>query len=133
MSMIWTRTKVAFIYTFLSSLSSTSPIVEQGFQSIHHLQMTSSEGFQQYFSIISNFFCCGFYMKKNVAFTLISFAILNEMIVYQFVCHLSYRQRYTYRVLQTIQMKLILLCVWAEPAHCWYIQPRNREKSLWLI
>ena len=26
------------------------------------------------------------------------------------------RQRYTYRVLQTIQIKLILLCVWAEPA-----------------
>ena len=25
-------------------------------------------------------------------------------------------QRYTYRVHQTIQMKLILLCVWAEPA-----------------
>ena len=25
-------------------------------------------------------------------------------------------QRYTYRVLQTIQLKLILLCVWAEPA-----------------
>ena len=25
-------------------------------------------------------------------------------------------QRYTYRVLKTIQMKLILLCVWAEPA-----------------
>ena len=25
-------------------------------------------------------------------------------------------QRYTYRVLQTIQTKLILLCVWAEPA-----------------
>ena len=25
-------------------------------------------------------------------------------------------QRYTYRVLQTIQMKLIFLCVWAEPA-----------------
>ena len=25
-------------------------------------------------------------------------------------------QRYTYRVLQRIQMKLILLCVWAEPA-----------------
>ena len=24
--------------------------------------------------------------------------------------------RYTYRVLQTIQMKLILLCIWAEPA-----------------
>ena len=25
-------------------------------------------------------------------------------------------QRYTYRVLQTIQMKLILSCTWAEPA-----------------
>ena len=25
-------------------------------------------------------------------------------------------QRYTYRVLQTIQIELILLCVWAEPA-----------------
>ena len=25
-------------------------------------------------------------------------------------------QRYTYRVLQTIQMKLIILCVWAERA-----------------
>ena len=24
-------------------------------------------------------------------------------------------QRYTHRVLQTIQMKLTLLCVWAEP------------------
>ena len=28
----------------------------------------------------------------------------------------DFDQRYTYRVLQTIQMKLILLCVWAEPA-----------------
>ena len=27
-----------------------------------------------------------------------------------------YGLRHTYRVLQTIQMKLILLCVWAEPA-----------------
>ena len=25
-------------------------------------------------------------------------------------------QKYTYKVLQTIQMQLILLCVWAEPA-----------------
>ena len=25
-------------------------------------------------------------------------------------------QRYTYRVLQTVQVKLILLCVWAEQA-----------------
>ena len=29
---------------------------------------------------------------------------------------LNQRQRYTFRVLQTFQMKLILLCVWAEPA-----------------
>ena len=39
--------------------------------------MTSSEGFQHHFSIISKFICCGFYMKKNVAFTLISFAVLK--------------------------------------------------------
>ena len=30
--------------------------------------------------------------------------------------HLGVGQRYRYRVLQTIQMKLIVLCVWAEPA-----------------
>ena len=29
---------------------------------------------------------------------------------------LGYRQSYTYHVLQTIQIELILLCVWAEPA-----------------
>ena len=39
--------------------------------------MSSSEGFQRHFSIISKFVCCGFYMKKNVAFTLISFALLK--------------------------------------------------------
>ena len=39
--------------------------------------MTSSEGFQQHFSIISKFVYCGFYIKKNVAFTLISFAVLK--------------------------------------------------------
>ena len=33
-----------------------------------------------------------------------------------FICSLSLLQRYTYRVLQTIQMKLIFLCVWAELA-----------------
>ena len=38
--------------------------------------MTSSEGFQQHFSIISKFVCCD-YMKKNVALTLISFAVLK--------------------------------------------------------
>ena len=29
---------------------------------------------------------------------------------------MAFDQRYRYRVLQTIQMKLLLLCVWAEPA-----------------
>ena len=42
-----------------------------------NLQITSSEGFQQHFSIISKSVCCGFYLKKNVAFTLISFAVLK--------------------------------------------------------
>ena len=31
-------------------------------------------------------------------------------------CFVQYDQRYAYRVLQTIQMKLILFCVWAERA-----------------
>ena len=39
--------------------------------------MTISEGFQQHFSIISKFVYCGFYVKKNVAFTLISFSSLK--------------------------------------------------------
>ena len=33
-----------------------------------------------------------------------------------FLNNFGYCQRYTNRVLQTIQMKLIFLCVWAEPA-----------------
>ena len=40
--------------------------------------MTHSEGFQQHFSIISKFVCCGFYMKKNLSFTVISFAVLKR-------------------------------------------------------
>jgi hypothetical protein len=40
--------------------------------------MTSAEGFQQHFSIISKFVCCGFIMQKNVAFTLISSAVLKR-------------------------------------------------------
>ena len=39
--------------------------------------MTSSEGFQQHFSIISKSVCCGFYMKNNIAFILISIAALK--------------------------------------------------------
>ena len=72
----WTI-QVGFIDTFSYSLSFTSSILEQGLQSNHHLQMTSSEGFQQHFNIISKSVCCGFYMKKNIAFTLISFAVLK--------------------------------------------------------
>ena len=32
---------------------------------------------QKHFNIISKKFCCGFYMKKNAAFTLISFTLLK--------------------------------------------------------
>ena len=66
------------IYTFWYSLSSSSSILEKGFWFIYHLQMTSSEEFQQHFSIISKFVCCGFYIQKNTAFTLISFAVLKS-------------------------------------------------------
>ena len=43
---------------------------------------------------------------------------LNELFVVNWVVSNFFgeNQRYTYRVLQTIQMKLILLWVWAEPA-----------------
>ena len=40
--------------------------------------MTSWEGFQQHFSIISKSVCCGFCMKKNIVFTLISFTVLKR-------------------------------------------------------
>ena len=33
-----------------------------------------------------------------------------------FASHFGLNQRYTHRVLQTIQIELILSCVWAEPA-----------------
>ena len=39
--------------------------------------MTNSEGFQQHFSIISEYVCFGFYMKKNVASTFISFNVVK--------------------------------------------------------
>ena len=68
---------VGFIYTFWPSLSSTTSFLEQEFQSIHHLQMTSSDGFQHHFTIISKVICCDCCMKKNVAFTPISFAVLK--------------------------------------------------------
>ena len=77
----WSPLLVGFIYTFWSSLSSTSSILEEGFKCIHNLQMTSSERFQQHFSIISKFVFCGFYMRKNAAFTFISFAVLKWMFI----------------------------------------------------
>ena len=43
--------------------------------------------------------------RKNTFHYVVSYPIL-----------VSHGQRYTYRVLQTIQMQPILLCVWAEPA-----------------
>ena len=45
--------------------------------SVHHLQMTSSEGFQHHFGIISNSFVVIVTWKKNVSFTLISFVVLK--------------------------------------------------------
>ena len=41
---------------------------------------------------------------------------INEWDHYMRLWFLGFTQRYTYRVLQTIQMKLIFVCVWAEPA-----------------
>ena len=96
---------VGFIYTFWCSLSSTSSILEQRLQSVHHLQMTSSEGFQHHFTIISKFVCFGCYMNKNVAFTLISFA------VYHFNCHSSFGARSkitTYIVQNVIELGFLL-------------------------
>ena len=57
-----------FVYQFTSRIG---VLVNSSFE------MTSSERFQQHFNIISKSVCCGFYMKKNVAFTLISFAVLK--------------------------------------------------------
>ena len=45
-------------------------------------------------------------LKLSVCFWTFGFSLLLNI--------WDYAQRYTYRVLQTIQMKLILLCVWAE-------------------
>ena len=54
-------------------------------------------------------------MKSGYNFTKQAFFdVMNEESMYGRKGGRS--QRYTYRVLQTIQMKLILLCVCAEPA-----------------
>ena len=66
MKLLYSNAMGGFIYNFWCSL-----------WSIHHLQMTSSKGFQHHFKIISKFVWCGCYMKKNAAFALISFAVLK--------------------------------------------------------
>ena len=88
----FTNIMVGFIYTFL-----VFPFVYQFNSRIEILVISSfasSEGFHQHFSIISKSVYCDFYMKKNVALTLISLLYWNERIVYQFNCHLSYLFRY---------------------------------------
>ena len=40
--------------------------------------------------------------------------LMEQTLLLPFDEFLDARQRYTYRVLQTIQIELILLCVWAE-------------------
>ena len=49
--------------------------------------------------------------KKKEILKETTFSFVNTFVQYS-----TREQIYTYRVLQTIQMKLILLCVWAEPA-----------------
>ena len=46
----------------------------------------------------------------------LSYASLFSQKNNKFATFLTNKQSYIYQVLQTIQMKLILLCVWAEPA-----------------
>ena len=78
------QSQVGFIFTFSYSLSSISSILELGFQSIHHLQMTSSEGFQQHFSIISNFrrghvSCLSSHSHSHSAFAMFILQLWTEL------------------------------------------------------
>ena len=52
--------------------------------------------------------------RKNCPFHIHAFRYVYTSMVIRVVEFSSGGQRYTYRVLQTIQMKLIFLCVWAE-------------------
>ena len=83
------QVKVGFIYTFWCSQ------LNSRIEALVCLQMTSSEGFQHRFTIISKFVCCGCYMKKNVSLLLYR----NEMIVCQFKCHLNYLFSYQFSCL----------------------------------
>ena len=61
-----------FIYQFYFLMTT---LVKSAFWNPADLLIFKS--FQQHFSIISKFVCCGFYIKKDVAFTLISFALMK--------------------------------------------------------
>ena len=63
--------------------------------------------------------CTGLYLPKSYyAKYLLIQLTLHETLHFRLILTrlLAQIQRYTYRVLQTIQKKLILLCVWAEQA-----------------
>ena len=59
-----------FIYQFYFLMTT---LVKSAFWNPADLPIFKS--FQQHFSIFSKFICCGFYIKNDVAFTLISFAL----------------------------------------------------------
>ena len=61
-----------FIYQFYFLMTT---LVKSAFWNPADLLILKS--FQHHFSIISKFVCCGFYIKKDKAFTLISFALLK--------------------------------------------------------
>ena len=64
--------KLTVIFYHSNSVDRAALCVMQCLQMIY-----SSEGFQHHFTVISKFVCCGCYMKKTIAFTLISFAVLK--------------------------------------------------------
>ena len=54
--------------------------------------------------------------KRKKVFDLLQMDTHVNVALHKDIFVSSPSQRYTYRVLQTIQVKLILLCVWAEQA-----------------
>ena len=72
--------------------------------------MTSSEGFQLHFRIISKFVSCGFYMKNNVAFTLISFAVLPFELLVQIPVQLLLELKLNLIVQNVVELDFELWC-----------------------
>ena len=54
--------------------------------------------------------------NKTLHFLLVHISENGIYVLFIFILFPRLCQIYTHRVLQTIQMKLIFLCVWAEPA-----------------